>query len=108
MKPDPALAGRSFSLRVVAAFTERRDGGVEDVSISGLPSKRLADEISEQISDWLIAPAHDGSATIPMRREVKLNVLCFAGFPGHPETANCSVRPFEDVSGFMPSVTVAK
>ncbi|WP_035350055.1 hypothetical protein [Edaphobacter aggregans] len=109
MTPDPAFAGRTFSLPgVVAAFTQRRDGTVEDVSVNGLPSKHLADEISGQISGWLLEPAHDGTATTPMRREVKLHVSCFAGFPGHAETANCSVRPAEGGSNVGPSVMVMK
>jgi hypothetical protein len=93
---------------VVAVFTERRDGTVEKVSIDGLPSKHLSEEISAQILGWLIEPAHDGTAPIPMRREVKLNVMCFAGFPGHAETANCSVRPADGGSNVGPSVMVVK
>jgi hypothetical protein len=109
LKPDPAFAGRSFMLPgVVAVFTERRDGTVEKVSIDGLPSKHLSEEISAQILGWLIEPAHDGTAPIPMRREVKLNVMCFAGFPGHAETANCSVRPADGGSNVGPSVMVVK
>jgi photosystem II stability/assembly factor-like uncharacterized protein len=109
LKPDPAFTGRSFMLPgVVAVLTERRDGTVEEVSIKGLPSKRLSDEISAQISGWLIEPAHDGVATMPISREVKLNVMCFQGFPGHPETANCSVQPEGGRSNVGPSVVIAK
>jgi len=92
--PDPSLAGRPLTIRsVIASLNINSDGSIKDVEVRGTSSKAMGDEIARQISHWLIAPAHNGSGTIPSRKQIELSLLCFSGLPGHPETAYCSVKP---------------
>jgi hypothetical protein len=107
--PDPSLGGRNFALKnVIANLRVRRDGSISDVSLTGLPSKTLGDEFSRQMISWVLAPAHESGVTVPTQRQLKLVVACFNGFPGHPETANCTVRPQDEAGSFSPSITVLR
>jgi hypothetical protein len=99
-----ALKGQSASTKVTVILSINRDGTVGALETQGAPSEPIADDIRKGISGWLIAPAHDGNETITQKKTLDLRVSCFAGFPGHPETATCNAQPWSGPS--QPAVTV--
>jgi len=90
IKLDPDLPARPFVLNDVKVLVNvKRDGTVGDVTVTGVPGKRLAQEISDQVSGWLIAPKHDGGNTVQAVYELHFHLTCFPGFPGNPASASC-------------------
>jgi hypothetical protein len=84
---------------MVVTFTVNRNGSVRDVVVEGLASPMMSDQIVRQVSQWLVAPAHDARGTVKSRREMRTNLMCFPAFPGHPEAAACQLsadKPSED------------
>lgn len=109
LKLDPDLPARPLMLKdVKVLLIIKRDGTTGRVSVEGVPGKRLSGEIAEQISDWLIAPAHDGTGTTEAHHELRFILSCFPGFPGHPGSGNCMAIAPEQIRGHAPSVTVSQ
>lgn len=91
--PDKAWAGHAGRLPgATAEIKVNRNGSVGGVAMQGIPSKTVSDAIARQITQWLLAPAHESGLTVPAKRKVALELLCFPDFPGHPGSGNCSVR----------------
>lgn len=108
IKPDPKMGVHdSRAPQVTVDLDVNPDGTVGNVSVIGLESKPLASEISEQISRWLIGPSHAGVSTTKSHRKLSLQVACFPGFPGRPETATCTVMSVAPGAGLSPAVTVS-
>jgi hypothetical protein len=108
-KPDPDLPARPFAAKDVRVLLiVKRDGTIGRVSVEGVPGKRLSGEISEQISDWLIAPKHDGSGTTEAHYELRFVLSCFPDFPGHPGSGNCTVISPNQVQEHAPTVIVSQ
>jgi hypothetical protein len=109
LKLDPDLPARPFALKdVKVLMTARRDGTIERVSVEGVPGKHLSREISDQASDWLIAPRHDGTGTTEAHYELQFILSCFPGFPGHPESGSCMLMSADQVRAHAPTVTVSQ
>jgi len=86
----PDHAGPPSMQKVHASIAVRRDGTVASVSVDYPPSKRMSDDISRQLSNWLFEPTHKGPHTVETKKDVSLLLMC-AGFPGRPETNRCTI-----------------
>lgn len=93
LEPDPSWAGRGGRLASgVAEIIVNQNGSVRTVSVQGIPSKPVSDTIVQQISDWILTPAHNGDQIVESKLHVELELICSPGFPGRPETSSCSAR----------------
>jgi photosystem II stability/assembly factor-like uncharacterized protein len=94
----PDKAGPPSMQQVRASIAVRRDGTVASVSLNYPSSKRMSDDISNQLSKWLFEPAHEGAHTVETKKDVSLLLMC-AGFPGRPETNRCNLYRADAFSG---------
>jgi hypothetical protein len=94
----PEKAGPPSMQPVHASITVHRDGTVANVSVDYPPSKRMSDDISHQLSEWLFEPAHEGGHTVEAKKDISLVLMC-AGFPGRPETNRCSLHRSDEFGG---------
>jgi photosystem II stability/assembly factor-like uncharacterized protein len=99
-----AMKGQTATAKVTVLLSINRDGTVGAIEIKDAPSQSIAEDIRKEIAGWLIAPAHDANETISQQKALELRVSCFAGFPGHPETAMCNAQSLNGQS--QPVVTV--
>jgi hypothetical protein len=83
--------------RLQALLIVKRDGSVSDVSVDYPSSEKTRAAISEQLSQWLFEPAHEGANTVEAKKKVEVMLMC-AGFPGQPETDRCSLHPSHEFS----------
>ena len=98
---DPDWGVRSIRIEGIdASFDINRDGSVSNVRVTGIPGEIVSNEIAQQISKWLIAPAHQGAETVGIQKQIKLNMLCFPDFPGHPGSGYCSISSGATQGGF--------
>ena len=89
---DPAADPRPTTARITATVAVRKDGTVEDLSLTGDPSQRISDIITDSVKEWLFEPAHQGGSTAESKKTISLLLLC-AQWPGRPETADCTLSP---------------
>lgn len=89
------MHGQAINTKILVHFSVKRDGTIGPIEIVGAPSQSIADDFEKSIAGWLIAPAHDGSETINQEKSLEFRLSCFAGFPGHPETAMCISAPWD-------------
>lgn len=94
----PDKPGMPPMQQLYVSITVRRDGTVADVSVDYPSSKRMSDDISAQLSQWLFEPAHEGGHTVVTTRSVSLLLTCL-GFPGRPETNRCTLHRSDEFSG---------
>jgi len=94
----PDHAGPPTMVRIEASVRVRTNGTVDRVSLKSSTSTGMTDEISKQISKWLFEPAHKGSKTVGMTRDLSLVLLC-AGFPDHPESNRCTIHSSNEFPG---------
>jgi hypothetical protein len=88
------LRGQAATAKTVVHFSVKRDGTIGSIEVQGAPSPSIAEDVRKEITGWLIAPAHDSTETIAQEKSLELRISCFAGFPGHPETAMCNTEPW--------------
>ena len=94
----PEHSGPPSVQRIQASIKIRRNGTVASVSAVYLPSQRMSDEISSQLSKWLFEPTHKGANTVEATKDVSLVLMC-AGFPDRPETNRCILHSASEFSG---------
>jgi photosystem II stability/assembly factor-like uncharacterized protein len=94
----PDNAGPPSMQQVHASVTIRRDGTVASVSVDYPRSKRMSDDISNQLSKWLFEPGHKGPNTVETKKDISLLLAC-SGFPGRPETNRCTLYRSDEFSG---------
>lgn len=97
------LRGQAVIAKVFIHFSVKRDGTIGSIEIKGAPSHSIGEDVRKEIAGWLLAPAHEGTETIPQEKSMEFLISCFAGFPGHPETAMCNTL---SGSAHAPAVTV--
>ena len=106
LAPDPKIGGLDAP-EVVADFVVNADGTIKDISVSGLNSMVIAQELTQEISGWLVAPAHSDGVPSSSHRQLKIRITCFPGFPGHPGTASCLAINAAPATQLGPTVTVS-
>jgi photosystem II stability/assembly factor-like uncharacterized protein len=94
----PDKAGRPSMQQAHASMVVHRDGTVATASVDYPTSKRMSDDISRQLSNWLFEPAHEGVHTVETKKDFSLLLIC-GGIPGHPETNRCTVHRPDEFSG---------
>ena len=94
----PDKAGPPSMQQLHASIAVRRDGTVASVSVDFPPSKRISDDISHQLSEWLFEPAHVEGHTVETKKDLSLLLMC-AGFPGRPETNRCTLHRSDEFLG---------